>query len=282
MTKAVRFLCLSLAIGSALQACSTQNSLARISWTRTLDEAKSKAAAGNRLIIVDMYADWCGWCKKMDAETWADPQVIQQQSKYVFLRLNAEKEPDGIALRKQFSITGFPTIMLLNSDGSEFDRLEGFLPARQFLEGLSGVVSDSDSLGNLKLAEIHDRQNLVLRSKLARKLFQKSYYAEARARFEEIVDEDADNKSGLKPNALFYLALCQASQRQWDRALSTIDQLRGQYPSSEKIAEASLLSGEILLNLGRPDEARTRIQEFLKNYPKHRLASQARRMLADL
>jgi thioredoxin-like negative regulator of GroEL len=247
-----------------------------------LDEARSKAAAGNQLIIADMYADWCGWCKKMDAETWSAPQVIQQQGKYVFLKLNAEKESDGIALRKKFLITSFPTVMVLNSDGSEFDRLEGYLPAQKFLQTLNEVVSDPNSLGNLKLAETRDSRNLELRSKLAMQLFEKSYFSESRTRFEEIVTQDPDNKSGLKPSALFYLALCQASQRQWEQALTTIDRLQGQYPASEKFAEASLLSGEILLNLGRRDQARTRIQGFLKSYPTHRLAPQARRLLAEL
>jgi len=279
MTKALRLLCLGLAVGSVLQACSTGKS---ISWTRTLDEAKNNAATGNRLIITDMYADWCGWCKKMDAETWSTAQVIQQQGKYVFLKLNAEKDPDGIALRKQFRITSFPTVMILNPDGSEFDRLEGYLPSQKFLRALNEVVSDPDSLGNLKIAEARDSRNLELRSRLARTLFEKSYFSESRARFEQIVVQDPDNKSGLKPNALFYLALCQASQKDWEQALSTIDRLRAEYPASEKVGEASLLSGEILMNLGHREQARARIQQFLKSYPTHRLAPDARRMLAEL
>ena len=258
-----------------------RNSFSRIMWASTLIEAEAKAD-GKKLIITDMYADWCGWCKRMDAQTWADPQVIRLQNKYVFLKLNAEKDPDGIALREKFSITGFPTVMILNSDGSEFDRLEGYLPGRQFLERLNRVVSDPDALGNLKSAELRDPQNLSVRSRLGIALFDKSYYEDARVRFEEIIAQDPDNKSGLRPEALLRLALCQASQKQWEQTLSTIDQLKDQYPASERVAEASLLSGEVLMNLGRPDEARARILEFLKNYPQHRLVPQAKRMLADL
>jgi thiol-disulfide isomerase/thioredoxin len=273
---------LGLAVGFALQACSTRSSFAQIAWERTLEGAKAKAEAGNKLIIADMFADWCGWCKKMDVQTWAVPQVIQLQNKYVFLKLDAEKEADGITLRKKFSITGFPTVMLLNADASEFDRLEGFLPAQQFLDRLNGIMSDPDSLGNLKIAERRNPKDLALRSKLARMLFENSDYAEARLRYEEIAKQDPANKSGLKPTALFYLALCLVSEDQGERALSTIDQLKKQYPASEKIAEASLLSGEILFNLGRRGEAKVRIQEFLKNYPNHRLVPQAKRLLSEL
>ncbi len=282
MTRAIRLLCLSLAVGLALQACSTRSSFAQIAWERTLDGAKAKAASEHKLIIADIYADWCGWCKKMDVQTWAVPQVMQLQTKYVFLKLNAEKEPDGIALQRKFSITGFPTVMLLDADGSEFERLEGFLPGQEFLDRLNSAVSDPDSLGNLKVSERRNPKDLDLRSKLAARFFENSDYTEARNRYEEIIKQDPGNRSGLKPKALFYLALCLASEDQGERALSTIDQLNKQYPASEKTAEASLLSGEILVNLGRREEAKVRIQEFLKKYPNHRLVPQAKRLLAEL
>jgi thioredoxin-related protein len=42
-------------------------------------------------IFIDVYTPWCGWCKKMDAETYTDPAIISYMNKYYYaVRLDAE------------------------------------------------------------------------------------------------------------------------------------------------------------------------------------------------
>jgi TolA-binding protein len=270
--------CLLLAT-FALPGCSRKGS--EISWARTLTDAKA-TAGGSKLIIVDLYAEWCGWCKKMDVDTWIDPRVTALQARYVFLKLDAERDPDGIEMQRKFMITGFPTVLVLNPDGTEFDRLEGYLPADRFLSQLEKSTSNPEALGNLKVAEAREPGNVELRFKTARKLMDGKSYEEAQSRFERIVNDDQENKSGFTPNALFYLGVCQATRRQSEQALATIDRMRSQFQSADKIPEATLLSGEILMNMGKKDKARSRFQEFLSKYPKHRLAEEAKQLLSEL
>jgi thioredoxin-related protein len=277
MIRGNRILCASLLIAFlALAACSRRSS--SITWARTLDEAKAKSGS-SKLIIVDLFTDWCGWCKRMDVETWTDPRVAALQSGYVFLKLDAEHDTDGTEMQRKFMITGFPTVMILNPDGSEFDRLEGYLPADRFLSMLNKAVGNPEALGNLKAAEARDPGNLEIRFKTARKLLAGKSYEEAQSRFERIVSEDGQNKAGYTPNALFYIGIIQATRRESEQALATIDRLRGQFQSADKIPEATLFSGEILMEMGQTDKARSRIREFLSKYPKHRLAEQAEQLL---
>lgn len=261
--------------------CSGRKESSGITWTHSLSEA-TKASRGKKLIIADLYTDWCSWCRVMNLRTWADPLVLQERNKYVFLKLNAEKEPDGIALQKRFGISGYPTVMLLNPDGSEFDRLEGFLPGQQFLAKLNETIADPEALGNLLAREGKGGHDMALRFKVGRKLFTRGAYTEAQSRFEMIAREDPENKGQVTDTALFFLALCQSSLNQMDASLATIGRLRKSYASSKLIPEAQLLSSEILIHAGRRDQARAQIQDFLKTYPDHRLASRARRLLADL
>ena len=65
-------------------------------------------------------------------------------------------------------------------------------------------------------------------------------------------------------------------------AQRTLDRLRQSYPDSSVVPNAILLSGEILLRVGRRDAARSRLEAFLDRYPNHELAARARELLADL
>ncbi len=65
-----------------------------IKWM-TFEEALAQNKKKPKKIFVDLYTDWCGWCKKMDAETFTDPEVVKYiNKKYYAVKFNAEqKEP---------------------------------------------------------------------------------------------------------------------------------------------------------------------------------------------
>jgi len=278
-----RRLCRAILLLSAVRAAGGCVAPApAISRHRTMRAATDQAASGKRLIIVDIFTDWCGWCKEMDRNTWADRTVVAESKRYVFLKVNAETEADGIELQKRFGVQSYPTVLLLDSSGEEFERLEGYLPAQPFLQKLHAAIDDPESLGNLKTREAKEPQNVELRHKLGLRLFKRAAYAEAQARFQKIADQDPENRTEMADSALFHLALCQASTRDTDHALQSLDRLRSRFPASGLVPKASLLEGEILLRSGRRDAARSRIEDFLRRYPEHQLADQAKRLLSEL
>ncbi len=46
-----------------------------IKWI-TIEEAAALSSQDGKKIMVDLYTDWCGWCKKMDADTYTDSAVV--------------------------------------------------------------------------------------------------------------------------------------------------------------------------------------------------------------
>jgi thioredoxin-related protein len=83
---------LILLINSAFFLAS--NSAGPINWM-SIEEAAAKGKRKPRKVVIDVYTDWCGWCKKMDKTTFADEKVAKYvNDKYYAVKLDAEsKEP---------------------------------------------------------------------------------------------------------------------------------------------------------------------------------------------
>jgi len=94
-----------------------------------LDLARREAAP-ERLVVVDFYTDWCGWCQVLDRAVYPDPAVRRQLDRAVFLRLDAERE--GREAARRYRVDGFPTIVFLTARGREVGRIRGFQPAPAF------------------------------------------------------------------------------------------------------------------------------------------------------
>jgi tetratricopeptide (TPR) repeat protein len=273
---------LCLSIWLACFARLAPSAPAEIAWLHSLAEAKKQGLAGNTLIIVDLVADWCGWCKLMDKETWTQPAVAELGTKYVFLRLDIDKDADGMTLAKRFKVASLPTVLLLTATGNEFERLRDFLPAQEFLDKLSAALSNPGSPGNMRAAHLKDPQNVELRFKLAYALFNRGDYQESEEHFSQIMQQDPQNKFARTDASMFYQAACKASRSDLEGCLALVDRLRKEIPGSNLVPSSYLLSGQVLLRAGKRSEAREQVLDFLNKYPTHALVPKAKDLLAQI
>jgi len=68
--------------------------LVKVQWM-SLEEAQEKAKTEKRKIFIDVFTDWCGWCKRMDESTFVDPEIAKYlNDNYYPVKLNAEQQQD--------------------------------------------------------------------------------------------------------------------------------------------------------------------------------------------
>lgn len=101
-----------------------------IKWEKSLDAALAQAKQSNKLVMIDFYTDWCGWCKRLDKDTFPHERVVRTAEGLVSVKLNAEKE--GADAAKRYNVQGFPTILFVNGQGEVFGRIGGYLPPQPF------------------------------------------------------------------------------------------------------------------------------------------------------
>ena len=64
-----------------------------IHWITSVDELQAKMKENPKKVYVDVYTGWCGWCKKMDATTFQNPDLIRyMNTNFYALKLDAERQ----------------------------------------------------------------------------------------------------------------------------------------------------------------------------------------------
>lgn len=65
-----------------------------IKWY-TWEEAAELSKTAPKKVFIDLYTDWCGWCKKMDKSTFQDPEVVKYLNDNFYpVKFNAERKDD--------------------------------------------------------------------------------------------------------------------------------------------------------------------------------------------
>ena len=81
------------------------------------DKALVKAKDSKKIVMIDFTAEWCGWCKKLDKDTFSDEKVQKLLTdKAIAIKVDADDNKD---LVKKYKVNGYPCLVFLNGEGKE-------------------------------------------------------------------------------------------------------------------------------------------------------------------
>lgn len=106
-----------------------------LTWGTSLPTALAEAKTRQTRVVVDFYADWCVWCKRMDRDTLSDARVKARLRDFVLLRIDTDRQQD---VAERFSINGLPTTVILNAQGETVARQDGYMQPDEYLKLLDG------------------------------------------------------------------------------------------------------------------------------------------------
>lgn len=133
------FVRLALLLLTLLPAAAPARAVEWKGWNAGL----SAAASSRRPVLVDVYTDWCRWCKQMDRDVYARADVSQYLERhFVTVKLNAEggemvahqgRNLSARALASSFGVSGYPTTIFLTSSGEHLVNVPGYVEPGRFL-----------------------------------------------------------------------------------------------------------------------------------------------------
>jgi len=138
MRRRLRFV---LVAGLAVAALPAQ--AGGVAW-RTWNAGLAAASGSGKPVIVDVYTDWCGWCKRMDRDTYSRPEVSEYVNRhFIMVRLNGDsddrvtyggREFTARTLAGGFNVSGYPTTIFLRPNGAHLVNVPGYMGPDKFMK----------------------------------------------------------------------------------------------------------------------------------------------------
>jgi thioredoxin-related protein len=124
---------------------------AELVWYK-YDEGLAKAAKEKKHPLVHFYTNTCGWCKRMDRDTFSNKAIIEVMNEsYVPIRVNGQSgekvRVDGKQISERqvagkYGVRGYPATWFLKPSGERIAPRRGYVKPDEFLYILNWVKDD--------------------------------------------------------------------------------------------------------------------------------------------
>jgi thioredoxin-related protein len=152
---------LTLAFVLFITGCASQSTeLPDVQWV-SLEQAQDFASIDGRKIMVDVYTDWCEFCKKLEETVYPDSTVrLSLNTFYHSVKLNGESDQEVTfngetmsmyQFAQRLGVRSYPTILFIDSNGELILQINGFMPVTDFQNMLVFIGQEA-----YKKTEFHD------------------------------------------------------------------------------------------------------------------------------
>jgi thioredoxin-related protein len=235
-------------------------------WIKSLATAQKKAKDSHQLIFVDLYADWCGWCHRMEQEVFPSEAFQKATDSLVLLRLNTEDGSDGTNLARRFQVTSLPTFLLLTSDATLAGAIRGYLPPNDFVSNLRDVQGKYSEFMVKVQNEPKITGDYPKRLDLALEFITRQDYAAGEVRLKKLIAEP-NVPPDVRDKAYYDLAAVLANEGKKDESIKTIQKFGTIATKGESIERARLLVSQIYYEQGNLIAAASELRRFKTAFP---------------
>ena len=261
---------LLLALVAAASAPAAAAAPSTEGWLDDVAAARARAEQEGKPILVDLWAAWCTWCKRLEQDVFSTPAFQEFATGFVLLRVDTEDGAQGTRLMEDFEVAGLPTTLILSHDLIKIGELHGYAPVGPYLQSLQlevalyaalirayddrrrGATDGADPLQTLA-DDLHARRDGARAAELYRELV---------ARGTENAEENAWNHYYYADSLRLRHAFAEAR-----RALGAARAAAAGIDNDELNERIDLLPFYLARDAAACDEARQAIDRFVAAHP---------------
>jgi thioredoxin-related protein len=248
-------------------------------WLKTVDAAQKVAKQKNQLILVDMFAEWCGWCHRFEREVFPSKVFQDATADMVLLRLNTEDGKEGTQMSRKFGVTSLPTFLLLTADLTSAGMIRGYAPPEPFAQQLKQTRAAHKAFEQRLKNE--GKLDHFARLALAKELNERADFALSLPRLRKLMT-DKGVPAAVRDQAYYETAFAFAMQNKLTDAQKAIRELLMLSRAGEAVERSRLLLGQIYMQQGNLVGARNEYRSFRDTFPESPLLGNVEQVLAEL
>jgi len=253
-----------------------------IRWDRDFELAMKKAKNASKPVMIDFWADWCGWCHRLDATTYRDETVMRLAKGFVPVKVNAEGTKAEVAIAVRYGVSSLPTIAFISPSGRMVLRLEGFQGPGQFPHVMEQAKEMATKLIGWETAIDKNPAHAEALLGLAIHQLDAGLYDESRELLARARQADTARPVPDRKQARLLLGTLEYYGGRHPQAEQVLREGLALRPETEFDAKMLYVLGKNYLKWGRLQDARATLQSVVTEYSGSPIAQKAKETLVAL
>jgi thiol-disulfide isomerase/thioredoxin len=254
-----------------------------LKWERGFDEALKKAKAAGKPVMIDFWAEWCGWCHRLDLTTYVDPRVLKLGEEFVTVKVDVEAGGRQSAIAERYdALEKLPTILFVTPQGRVILRVNGFQGPGQFPATMEKARDIGGRVMAWEAAIDKDARDAQALMQLGVHLFEQEVYADSRELLLRAARSDEKSPVPARKRTRMLIGIIQTYDKKYAEAEEALKQALALKPADELEPRLLFVLGRAYVNWGKQDKARAVMQQILAEYPGSPVSAKARDTLEAL
>lgn len=132
--------------------------LTDITFLDDMAAAQLIAQQQSKLIVVQFGATWCGWCRRMERDTFSDDRVRALANDFAWVKVDIDEQPDVASAHR---VRGVPHTVIINSAGQRLASHVGYMPAAEFVNFVRSALDAAESITTQQPAATPDLNQTI-------------------------------------------------------------------------------------------------------------------------
>jgi thiol-disulfide isomerase/thioredoxin len=250
-----------------------------IVWEKDFDKAMALAQEHDKPVLVDFWANWCGWCHRLDRTTYVDPVVGAKAENFVSVKVNTEGNRREVEVVETYRVHNLPTILFLSPRGHQVMRINGFQGPGRFPHTMDKALEAARRVSAWEEALERDANDAAALFALGEHLFDQECYEESFDLLTLAAAHDRRRPSHERRRTRMLLAILEHVQHQYAEAETLIKEALSIDPKAPDQPQLLFILGRTYVSWGRKAEGVQTMQAIVREHPQSPIAQKARETL---